>query len=124
MSRKDRTYDKPHYKLGLVHAAAAARDIVLTGTATADAERVLPRDLIDVDGQIREVVASLTIEEYEFTQTLVRKVGTKKIRSIVDVYRIDFEGADIWMKIKVEQDAEGDYVVIISFHEWDDSRPI
>ena len=124
MPRPNRQYDKPHYDLTRVHDTAAKRDIVVTGRASAEATRVFPPDLIDIDGEIREIIASLTPAEYEFTDKRTNKVGLKTFHSIVDVYRIDFEGVDIWIKIKIEQDCDGDFVVVISFHEWDDSRPV
>lgn len=41
----------------------------------------------------------------------------------VDVYRVDFEGCDLWLKIKLENDTSGEFVVVISLHEWDESMP-
>jgi Motility quorum-sensing regulator, toxin of MqsA len=124
MPRQNRRYEKPHYDLARVHSAAAHRDIVITGKASTEAVSALPRDIIDIDGEIREIVVSLTAEEFVFTEKRTRKIGPKRVTSIVDVYRVDFEGSDIWMKLKIEQDNGGDFVLIISFHEWDTRRPI
>lgn len=119
--RTDRDYRQPYYSLSLVISLAHAREIVLTGRAATGAVNVFPGDLIDLDYELREIVKSLVINEFQFAQ---RKSGIYGNVSWVDVYRVDFEDCDVWLKLKTEQDETGDYVVIISCHEWDESIPI
>ena len=124
MARPNRRYKKPHYELSRVHSVASARDIVITTRAVRDATRTLPPDIIDVGVELREIAASLTLEEFVFSERQTRRKDGKELVSVVDVYKIDFEGSECWLKLKLEQDESGDYVVVISFHEWDDSRTI
>ena len=123
MPRPNRRYDNPHYDLARVHAAARDRDVAVTDRARADAERVLPSDIVDLDLEISEIVRSLVRDEFEFSETQTRQYKGRSFVSVVDVYRIDFENRDLWLKLKIEQDLEClDVAVVISFHEWDDTR--
>lgn len=123
MPRANRRTGKPHFAPSRVHAAAAARDIVITRRALHEGTRALPPDLIDIEGEIRALVGSLVIDEFEFAEFQTRQHGGTRKRSWVDVYRVDFENRDLWLKLKLEQDAQGDFVVVISLHEWDDTTP-
>jgi hypothetical protein len=123
MARGNRRYDRPHFELARVHTAASQRTIVITRRAQAEGLAVLPPGIIELGAEIREIVVSLVIDEFEFSERRTRVVKGVRIESRVDVYRIDFEGRDLWMKIKLEQDASGDFVVVISLHGWDPSRP-
>lgn len=120
MKRSDRVYQDPHYPLPEVQAAAK-RDIVITGKAVREARVAYPADLIDLESELRETVRTLLPEEFQFAQ---RKPIREGVHSWVDVYRIDFEGCDIWLKLKIEHDAAGPHVVVISCHQWDEGIPI
>jgi hypothetical protein len=120
-NRSDRIYDQPHFPLSTIVAVAVTRDILITDRAIREAELAFPSDLVDLDEQLREIVASLVPDEFQFAQ---RKILTGGGVSWVDVYRIDFEGCDVWLKIKLESDKHGEYVAIISCHQWDESIPI
>ncbi len=121
MNRRDRAYQEPHFALPRVLLAALGRDVIITRRATQEAEAAFPADSIDLDAELRGIVRSLVPEEFQFAQ---RQTNSKGAVTWVDVYRIDFEGCDIWLKIKLESDRHGEYVVIISCHEWDENIPI
>ena len=121
MNRRNRAYQEPHFALATVLAAAAHRDVIVTNRAAQEAGTSFPPDLVDLDVELREVVRSLVPEEFQFAQRQSLSAGAV---TWVDVYRIDFEGCDIWLKIKLESDRHGEYVVIISCHEWDENIPI
>ena len=124
MARANRRYKKPHYDIGRVHSAANTRDIVVTGKASHEALSALPTDIVDIDLEIQTILRSLVRDEFMFSEKRTRTIAGSKVISWVDVYRIDFEGLDLWLKLKVEQDSCGDYVLVISFHNWDETRSI
>ncbi len=117
MVRRDRRIDRPRHPINRVREAARFGQIALTRKALREAELVLPSDLIDYEGEITGIVADLTLPEFQFAQ--------ERDGEWVDVYRVDFEGIDLWVKLKLEQDAGSpEMVVVISFHLWDDSREV
>jgi hypothetical protein len=124
MTPANRFYDSPHFELARVHKAAATRDVVLTRTAGYEGAAALPQDIIDLDTEIREIVRSLAPGEFQFRERKLRLVAEKRRYVWADVYRIDFEGCDVWLKLKLEPDRQGEYVLVLSLHRWDDSRPI
>lgn len=124
MTPANRFYDNPHYELSRVHQAAAARDIVLTRRASVEGAAALPSDIIDLDIEIREIVRSLVPGEFRFRERERRLVAGKRIYVWADVYRIDFEGCDVWLKLKLEPDRRGEHVLVLTLHRWDDTRPI
>ncbi len=124
MPKANRRTDRPRFSLADVHAAAATREIVITLRARTEGARALPADLIDLDDEIRAIIVSLVVDEFQFAEVRTRNVDGRRSRSWVDVYRVDFEGCDLWLKIKLETDPAGQFVVVISLHEWDESIPL
>lgn len=117
MSRRDRRYEGgPRYPLDRVRTCIRLGQFNLTRTANRDARRVLPPGTVDVFATVREIVSGLDERQWRFSQ--------EKDRSWVDVYRAIYEGADLWVKLKLElTPATREYAVVVSFHEWDDTRP-
>jgi hypothetical protein len=119
MNRRDRRYgDGPHFALERVRACIRLGQFKFTRTAFRDAQRVLPPGTVAVDTAIREIVLDLDVDQWKFAQ--------EKDGGWVDVYRVaQEEGVDLWVKLKVELTPQTkEYTVVVSFHEWDDSRPI
>jgi putative zinc finger/helix-turn-helix YgiT family protein len=83
-----------------------------------DAQRVLPPGTVAVASAVREIVLGLDVHQWEFAQ--------EKDAGWVDVYRVvQEEGLDLWVKLKVELTPQTkEHTVVVSFHAWDDSRPI
>lgn len=101
-----------------VRACIALRQFVVTRRAElVDGPRVLPPGTIAVFETIRSIVASLEERQWRFRQ---EKGGTW-----VDVYRVEYEGRSLWLKLRLELNQHSkEYVVVVSFHEWDETRPI
>lgn len=112
-----RSYDRPHFPLYRVHMAVALRRVVITTKAYDEARRVLPDGLIDVTGEIVRTVGNLEEGQFQF--------ASERSGRWVDVYRVRREEVLLWIKVKLETDpASGEELIVISFHEWDDSIPI
>lgn len=117
MPRPNRRYRRAHFDLSRVREAAQFDQLVLTRKAFNEASQAFPADVIEIESAITDLIAGLDASEFQFSER--RGDGT------VDVYRIACEGVAIWLKLKIEKDTTGsEQVVIISFHEWDDSRLI
>lgn len=112
-----RYHGEPHYPLEVVRFLASAGQINFTRRALReDAPRVLPRAILDHSGVIRGIVRMLALESWRFSE--------EDEKGWVDVYRVEKFNRPLWLKIKVEQRHAKDSVIVISFHEWDDSIPI
>lgn len=118
MARQNRRYDgDPCHRLESVRFLAQAGQIRFTNRALReDAPRVLPRTVVDYAGVMRGIVRTLALEQWRFAQ--------EDENGWVDVYRVEKFNRPLWVKIKVEQRHTRDSVIVISFHEWDDSIPI
>jgi hypothetical protein len=43
----------------------------------------------------------------------------------VDVYQVQYDERDLWLKLKLElTEHSKQYALVVSFHEWDHSRPV
>ena len=119
MGRRDRRYDGgPEFPLEKVRACIAVSQFALSRKAEyTDGPRILPGGTIDVFGTVKGLVSELREDDWKFAQEMNGRW--------VDVYRVNYEGRDVWLKLKVElwQHAK-EHAVVISFHEWDDDRPI
>jgi|GEM_PF-2111128 len=118
MKRSDRRYDGgPEYPLEKVRSCTSIPQFTLTRKAFVEAQRVLPAGAIDVFGTIKEIVLGLDETQWRFSQ--------EKDGQWVDVYYVEYEGRDIWLKLKLELNQHSkEYTIVISFHEWDHSREI
>jgi hypothetical protein len=115
--RRDRRYDEPYYPLERVHEAVSFDQIALTRKARDEAEALFPDEPIEIAESITEIVGGLTRDEFRFSQ--------ERDGEWIDVYRVECEGCDVWLKLKLEKDPrEPEMVIVISFHEWDDSREV
>lgn len=118
MARADRRYTgEPHYPLVQVRACTGLMQFRLTRKVQySDGPRALP-GVIDVFGTIKDLVLALDEGHWRFAQ--------EKDGSWVDVYQVQYEDRDLWLKLKLEMMAHSrQYAVVVSFHEWDHSRPI
>lgn len=118
VARQNRRYDgDPCHRLESVRFLAKAGQIRFTNRALKeDAPRVLPRTVLDHVGMIRAIVRTLSRDQWRFAE--------EDEKGWVDVYRVEKYNRTLWVKIKVEQRHARDSVIVISFHEWDDSTPI
>lgn len=117
--RPDRRYDGgPHFPLEQVRRCTSLPQFRVSRKAQyTDGPRVLPPGTVDVFGTIKSLVLGLEEEQWQFSQ--------EKDGRWVDVYRVEYSGRDIWLKLKLElMEHSKQYSVVISFHEWDHSRPI
>jgi len=118
MGRDNRRFDgDPHYPLVEVIRAAGVRLIEFTKKAIdLEAPRIMP-DVLNRREEIRRLVQQLTREQWVFEE--------EKNGGYVDVYRIRYGPRDVWLKIKLEpQQHAKKIVLVISFHEFDNDRPI
>jgi hypothetical protein len=118
MARADRRYDGgPQYPLDQVHRCTALPQFRVTRRAQyTDGPNALP-GVLDVFGTIKSLVLGLTESEWRFAQ--------EKDATWVDVYQVEHEGRSLWLKLKLElMEHAKQYVLVVSFHEWDHSRPI
>jgi hypothetical protein len=117
MGKTNRSYEEPHYDLERVHMAVALRRVHFTRKAQEEARALLPPGTIKVSAEIAAVVGSLEREAFAFCE---RRAG-----EWVDVYRVARTGFAIWVKIKLETSPDtGEEVIVISFHRWDEARPV
>lgn len=115
MTRSDRSYEEPYHDLQRVYMAVALRRLHITGKAQGEAREVFPEGTIKVSTEIAEIVGRLDRNEFAFCQ--------EKSGEWVDVYKVPFRKIHLWVKIKLETDPEtGEEVIVISFHQWDESR--
>lgn len=117
MPHPDRRYaGGPQYPLERVRTCTALPQFRITRKAQfTDGPRVLP-GVIDVFGTIKRLVHELDEAQWRFAQ--------EKDGAWVDVYQIEYAGRDLWLKLKMElMEHAKEYVVVVSFHEWDHSRP-
>lgn len=118
MHREDRRYTgDPHHPLDQVRACVGLTQFTITRKAQySDGPRVLP-GVLDVFGTIKELVLALHQGQWRFAQ--------EKDGAWADVYEVRYEGRDLWLKLKLELMGHSkQYAVVVSFHEWDHSRPI
>jgi hypothetical protein len=118
MASGSRRYDgDSFYSLASVQFLARSRAIHFTRKALVDeAPLILPKSIVDVAGAIRSVVMGLEREQWRFCE--------EDEKGWVDVYRVLKYNRLLWVKIKIEQRFSKDKVIVISFHEWDDTIPI
>lgn len=119
MHRPDRRYEGgPQFPLSDVRGCLAVRQFTVSRKAQyTDGPRVLPSGTVDVFGTIQGLVRGLLEANWKFAQ--------EKDGRWVDVYRVEHGGRDLWLKLKIElMQNTKQYAVVISFHEWDDDRPI
>jgi hypothetical protein len=122
MSREDRRYTGgPRHSLDEVRACTGLTQFRVTRKAQyTDGPRVLDGVLdgvLDVFGTIKGLVLALHEGQWRFAQ--------EKDGGWVDVYQVQYEERDIWLKLKLElMEHSKQYAVVVSFHEWDHSRPI
>jgi len=118
MPRADRRYTGgPHHPLDQVRACTGLTQFRITRRAQyTDGPRVLA-GVLDVFGTIKELVLELDEEQWRFAQ--------EKNGGWVDVYLVRYDERDLWLKLKLEMmEHSKQYAVVVSFHEWDHSRPI
>jgi hypothetical protein len=118
MPRTDRRYkDGPQHSLDQVRVCIGLAQFTVTRKALyTDAPRVLD-GVVDVFGTIKELVLALDEEQWCFAQ--------EKDGDWVDVYQVKYDARDLWLKLKLELMAHSkQFAVVVSFHEWDHSRPI
>lgn len=118
MPRDDRRYDGgPHHPLEQVRACTGLAQFRVTRKAQyTDGPRVLD-GVLDVFGTIKDLVLGLDEGQWCFAQ--------EKDGGWVDVYQVQYEERDLWLKLKLElMEHSKRYAVVVSFHEWDHSRPI
>jgi hypothetical protein len=106
--------NKPHYDPAFVRALVQSERIAFEPRALRAARLLFP-DVVDIVEEFSVVLADLRLEEFEYTQVL-------QDRSPADIYHIEFEARDLYLKIKIENDPEdgNDVVAVISLHEWED----
>jgi hypothetical protein len=78
------------------------------------ARRSFPPDIIRIDLEITDIVAALDSTEFVFSQEM-------RGRTPADIYKVEFEGLDYYVKLKVEVSPLGhDVVTILQFKPWVD----
>ncbi len=77
---------------------------------------MLPSNILDRAGAMRQVLLSLSADPWKFSE--------QDEKGWVDVYRVLKFNRLLWVKIKIEQRFAKDQVILISFHDWDDEIPI
>lgn len=118
MGRDNRRYEgDPHYPLDDVLRLAGVRLLTFTKKALdVEAPNVMP-DVLNRAEAIRRLVLALTREQWRFAE--------EKGGGYVDVYQLRYGEDDVWLKLKVEPQRHAKKIVlVISFHEWDEDRPI
>jgi hypothetical protein len=118
MNRPDRRYDGgPHYPLDRVRTCIALKQLTVTRSAHRDAQRLVPPGTVAVFDCIREAVLQLDEDCWQFAQ--------ERGGGWVDVYRTEPWGQPVWLKLKVElAPTTKEFAVVVSFHEWDPTRPL
>ena len=112
-----RTEGDPQYPLEDVIRLASVKQIDFTRKALdLEAPRIMP-DVLNRREAIRRIVIGLKRQDWEFAE--------EKKGGFVDVYKVRYGAEDIWLKFKLEpQGPVKKIVLVISFHEWDYTRPI
>ncbi len=105
----------PAHSLERVHQLATARLIQFTIRARNEARSVFPQKILNTTKEIRTILCSLTCEEWKFAE--------EDPNGWVDVYRVEKFKQLYWVKIKIEPGIGRDEVIVISFHEWNDTIP-
>lgn len=96
--------------------AVALRCVEITKKALGEAGAVLPAGSVQISTEIASIVGSLDEAQFRFSQ--------ERAGEWVDVYQVETEIASVWIKLKLETNPHtGEELVVISFHEWDHTRP-
>lgn len=112
--------DQPEYPLETVRSLANAGKLAVEPRALRSAIEILPYDdprpLKKAREEIAYIIERLVMEEFEYRQDIPG-------RTPADVYRVDWEEMDLYLKLKIEPDIEGpgeQVVTVLSFKPWTD----
>lgn len=110
--------DQPEYPLEIVRSLANARKLLVEPRALRSAIEILPYEDPRPSRKAREEIAyiieRLVKDEFEYRQEIPGHTPA-------DVYRVNWEDMDLYVKLKIEPDVEtpGDKVVaVLSFKPW------
>jgi hypothetical protein len=106
----------PHYPLDDVHTLAQLHSIQFTRKALDEGTALLPGWVALPPAAMRKTLLKLREEDWLFSQ--------QNEHGWVDVYRIVAFNRLVWVKLKVEASATRELVILLSFHEFDESRSI
>jgi hypothetical protein len=112
--------DQPEYPLEKIRSLAKAGKLLVEPRALRSAIEILPYDDPRPGKKAREEIAyiieQLVVDEFEYRQDI-------SDRTPADVYRVNWEDLDLYVKLKIEPDFEhpGEQVVsVLSFKPWTD----
>lgn len=112
--------DHPEYPLEKIRSLAKSGRMLVEPRALKSAVEILPYDDPRPGKKAREeiayVIEQLVVDEFEYRQEIPD-------RTPADVYRVNWEDLDLYVKLKIEPDFEapGEHVVtVLSFKPWTD----
>jgi hypothetical protein len=109
--------DRPEYPLSRVRELASEGSLSIEPRALRTAIGILPyappRPGPAARGEIAYILRDLTDAEFEYRQCVPG-------RTPADVYRVNWEEIDLYVKLKIEAriDEPGEVVAVISFKPW------
>ncbi len=112
--------DQPEYPLDTVRSLAKAGKLAVEPRALRSAIEILPyadpRPSKRAREEIAYIIERLVTDEFEYRQEVPG-------RTPADVYRVNWEDVDLYLKLKIEPDIEvpgAEVVAVLSFKPWTD----